>query len=203
MFPRWMTIRRGQILCTILGIAIVPWKLLNSAQAFLTFLSGYGYWLTPIAACLLIDYYVIKKGNLSLTDLFRGTSDSRYWYTRGVNYRAVVTVIISLIPCLPSFAAQIAPDQLGMSSLGINFFYISFIFTYALASLLYYSSYLVFPEKSGVAVEKQMCFEQWANENDEQEKSEVILGVVEEGSQVSNDVDTTEKKAATVNCDTD
>jgi NCS1 family nucleobase:cation symporter-1 len=37
MFPRWMTIRRGQVLCTLLGIAIVPWKLLNSAQAFLTF----------------------------------------------------------------------------------------------------------------------------------------------------------------------
>jgi len=37
IFPRWMTIRRGQVLCTVLGIAIVPWKLLNSAQAFLTF----------------------------------------------------------------------------------------------------------------------------------------------------------------------
>ena len=37
MFPRWMTIQRGQVLCTLLGIAIVPWKLLVSAQAFLTF----------------------------------------------------------------------------------------------------------------------------------------------------------------------
>lgn len=37
LFPRWMTIRRGQILCTILGIAIVPWKVLNNAQALLTF----------------------------------------------------------------------------------------------------------------------------------------------------------------------
>lgn len=37
ILPRWMTIRRGQVLCTVLGIAILPWKLLNSAQAFLTF----------------------------------------------------------------------------------------------------------------------------------------------------------------------
>lgn len=37
MLPCWTTIRRGQVLCTVLGIAIVPWKLLNSAQAFLTF----------------------------------------------------------------------------------------------------------------------------------------------------------------------
>ena len=43
LFPRWMTIRRGQFICTILGIAIVPWKLLNNAAAFLTFLVS----LTP------------------------------------------------------------------------------------------------------------------------------------------------------------
>ncbi|EME38216.1 hypothetical protein DOTSEDRAFT_39271 [Dothistroma septosporum NZE10] len=113
MFPRWMTIRRGQILCTILGIAIVPWKLLNSAEAFLTFSSGYGCWLALIAL------------------------------------------------------------QHGLA------------------------------RKSDVAVVGQMCFEQRANENDVQNKSEVILDVVEDGSQVSNDVDTTEDEAAAADCNTD
>ncbi|KAH8883381.1 hypothetical protein GQ53DRAFT_847024 [Thozetella sp. PMI_491] len=197
LFPRWMTIRRGQVLCTILGIAIVPWKLLNSAQAFLTFLSGYGYWLAPIAACMFIDYYVMKKGNLKLSDLFNGTPSSRYWYTRGVNYRAVVSVILALLPCLPSFAAQIDPKNLGMSTTGINFFYISFIFTYAFASLLYYGSYLIFPEKGEAIVERSLGWEQWADENDEEERATATFGLAEEGTGRSNTPEREKGLAAT------
>ncbi|KAI0477488.1 permease for cytosine/purines, uracil, thiamine, allantoin-domain-containing protein [Xylariaceae sp. FL0804] len=198
LFPRWMTIRRGQLLCTILGIAIVPWKLLNSAEAFLTFLSGYGYWLAPIAACMLIDYYVIKKGNLQLPSLFEGSSASRYWYTRGLNYRGVVTVIVALIPCLPSFAAQIAPNSMGMTTLGVNFFYISFLFTYIFACILYYVSYLVFPEKSEIATEKSLQWEQLADENDAEERAATTVGLAEEDVERSNNGGVESKSAAKV-----
>jgi nucleobase:cation symporter-1, NCS1 family len=40
LFPRWLTIRRGQILCSILGVVVMPWKLIANATAFLSFL-GY------------------------------------------------------------------------------------------------------------------------------------------------------------------
>jgi nucleobase:cation symporter-1, NCS1 family len=30
--PRWLNIRRGQFLCYLLGLAIVPWKFLVSAS---------------------------------------------------------------------------------------------------------------------------------------------------------------------------
>ncbi|KAI1365587.1 permease for cytosine/purines, uracil, thiamine, allantoin-domain-containing protein [Xylaria arbuscula] len=182
LFPRWMTIRRGQVLCTILGIAVVPWKLLNSASAFLTFLSGYGYWLAPIAAIMSIDYYIVKKGNINTRDIFVGNSSSRYWFVRGVNPRAVATVLISLVPCLPSFAAQIAPNHLNMTSTGVNFFYISFTFTWTLAALLYYLSYVVFPEKGEIVVEKSLRREQWADDLEREEMAALILGVMEEAT---------------------
>lgn len=156
--------------------------------------SGYGYWLAPLAACMCIDYYVMKKGNLSLPDLFNGTPSSRYWYTRGVNYRAVVSVILALIPCLPSFAAQIAPDGLGLSTTATNLFYISFMFTYALASLIYYVSYLVFPEKGENIVERSLRWEQWADENDEAEMATATLGVAEDGASQSSHITRDEDK---------
>jgi nucleobase:cation symporter-1, NCS1 family len=164
--------------------------------------SGYGYWLAPIAACMFVDYYIMKKGNLKLVDLFQGNPSSRYWYTGGVNYRAVFTVIIALLPCLPSFAAQIAPNNLGFSTTAIKFFFISFVFTYVFACLLYYCSYLVFPEKGEGFIERSLRFEQWADENDEEERAATTLGLAEEGSATdrSNSRDGDEKKVATVNC---
>jgi nucleobase:cation symporter-1, NCS1 family len=149
---------------------------------------------------MFVEYYFVKRGNLKLPDLFQGNTSSRYWYTRGVNYRAVVTVIISLLPCLPSFAAQIDPGNLGMSTTGINFFYISFIFTYAFACLFYYCSYIVFPEKGDAVVEKSFKFEQFADDNDEEERAAMTLGLAEEGSGHSSIRDGEEKRVPMVNC---
>ncbi|WWC68286.1 uncharacterized protein I206_102209 [Kwoniella pini CBS 10737] len=169
MFPRWMTIRRGQVICSILGIAIVPWKLLNNAAAFLTFLSGYGYWLSPIAAIMFADYYLVKKGNISIKDVYDGSPESRYWFTRGVNLRAAVVTILSLLPCLPSLAWSIAPKKVHISPGAQNLFYISFVMTWALAAAMYYASYLIFPEKNIEIDEKTLRFEEMADELDQQE----------------------------------
>ncbi|KAJ3570479.1 hypothetical protein NPX13_g5718 [Xylaria arbuscula] len=151
------------------------------ALAFLA-VSGYGYWLAPIAAIMSIDYYIVKKGNINTRDIFVGNSSSRYWFVRGVNPRAVATVLISLVPCLPSFAAQIAPNHLNMTSTGVNFFYISFTFTWTLAALLYYLSYVVFPEKGEIVVEKSLRREQWADDLEREEMAALILGVMEEAT---------------------
>ena len=35
LFPKWLTIRRGQILCALLGIVVQPWQLMANATAFL------------------------------------------------------------------------------------------------------------------------------------------------------------------------
>jgi NCS1 family nucleobase:cation symporter-1 len=35
LFPKWLTIRRGQVLCAVLGVAVQPWQLMANASAFL------------------------------------------------------------------------------------------------------------------------------------------------------------------------
>jgi NCS1 family nucleobase:cation symporter-1 len=35
LFPKWLTIRRGQVLCAILGVVVQPWQLMKNASAFL------------------------------------------------------------------------------------------------------------------------------------------------------------------------
>lgn len=129
---------------------------------------------------MCVDYYLIKKGNLSMEDIFDGTSSSRYWFYRGVNPRAIAVTILSLLPCLPSFAAQIDKKHLGMSLNAQRMFYISFTLTYVIAGVMYFASYLLFPEKTSMANEKTLRFEQLADENDEREREEMAPAMFED-----------------------
>ncbi len=50
LFPKYLTIRRGQVICAILGVAVVPWKLIANATAFISFLGSYNIFMAPLCA---------------------------------------------------------------------------------------------------------------------------------------------------------
>jgi nucleobase:cation symporter-1, NCS1 family len=42
LFPKYINIRRGQVICAIIGgWALCPWEILASATGFLNFMNGY------------------------------------------------------------------------------------------------------------------------------------------------------------------
>lgn len=62
LFPKYLTIVRGQILVWICGFAIVPWKFLTSAAKFITFLGSYTVLMGAILGPLWADYYFVRRG---------------------------------------------------------------------------------------------------------------------------------------------
>jgi NCS1 family nucleobase:cation symporter-1 len=57
MFPKYVNIRRGQVICAILGgWALCPWKILASAPGFLSFMSGYTVFLGPFAGVYVTPF---------------------------------------------------------------------------------------------------------------------------------------------------
>ena len=99
LFPRFVNIRRGQLLCAVLCWALVPWKILASAGSFLNFMSAYAIFLGPIASIMLFDFWVIHKQRYDTLALYN--PDSIYRYTNGVNWRAVVAFLVGVVPSLP------------------------------------------------------------------------------------------------------
>uniref|UniRef100_A0A0W0FS71 Uncharacterized protein n=1 Tax=Moniliophthora roreri TaxID=221103 RepID=A0A0W0FS71_MONRR len=65
LFPKYMTIRCGQFICCLAGLAIVPWKILKDGKTFLAFLSGYGY-------CMYYGFYKIWSLASPLKDVLEG-----------------------------------------------------------------------------------------------------------------------------------
>jgi NCS1 family nucleobase:cation symporter-1 len=115
--PRRITFRTGGCLTAGLGIAMMPWKLLESTQQYVyTWLIGYSALLGPIAGILIADYFVLRRARLDLESLYR--RDGCYAYVRGVNPVAMAALLLGVLPSLPGFlhaagAVRSVPAVLG------------------------------------------------------------------------------------------
>lgn len=97
--PRRISFRTGGIITGIVGVAMMPWKLLGDFSAYIFgWLVGYSGLLGPIAGIMIADYFVVRKAELNVNDLYlRG---GEYEYTRGFNPRALVALAAGIVIAL-------------------------------------------------------------------------------------------------------
>lgn len=103
LVPKYINIRRGQILTVFLGLVINPWYLLSGAVVFISAMSAYTIFLQPFLGILIAHYFVVQKSRLKVSDLYC-LKHGIYWYTAGVNWRAVVAV--SILPAIISLLSH-------------------------------------------------------------------------------------------------
>ncbi|KAF3951265.1 hypothetical protein CMV_023063 [Castanea mollissima] len=106
--PSKFTFRRGAILTALLGIAFQPWRLLRSSESFVyTWLVGYSALLGPIGGIILTDYYLIRRTNLSIKDLYTLNPYGAYYYSGGYNLAAMAALIAGILPVVPGFLRNV------------------------------------------------------------------------------------------------
>lgn len=123
LMPRWLNIRRGALLTAFIGgWATCPWKIQASAKSLTTFLSGYIIVLAPVVAIMvrgnspnrengqvsemmliikpqISDYWLVRSGRLHVPMLYQ--NDGIYRYSHGVNWRTLVTLLVTIPVNLP------------------------------------------------------------------------------------------------------
>ncbi len=71
LWPEKITFAIGGLITGIIGIVIMPWKLLSDFGTYIFgWLIGYSGFLGPIAGIFIADYWIVRKGRLSLPDLY-------------------------------------------------------------------------------------------------------------------------------------
>jgi NCS1 family nucleobase:cation symporter-1 len=91
-FPRLISFKTGGLITGLIAIAIQPWKLLADPSGYIfNWLLGYSGGLGSIAGVLIADYWLIRRRQLRLEDLYLSTGI--YRYNRGWNWRAVAATI--------------------------------------------------------------------------------------------------------------
>jgi nucleobase:cation symporter-1, NCS1 family len=136
--PRRISYVTGGLITAVIGIAMMPWKLYADAAAYIfTWLIGYSSLMGAIGGILIADYWVLRHRELSLPDLFK--VNGRYSYSNGVNPRAVIALVLSILPVVPGFlrAATTAGGQVSDPTFFDALYTYAWFVTFGLSFALY------------------------------------------------------------------
>lgn len=102
IFPRHVNFTRGGYITAILGVVMMPWKMVESSDGYIfTLLIGYGALLGPVLGVMLADYWLVRRGQLDLPALF--DLEGCYTYRNGWNVAAVTALALGVLPNVPGF----------------------------------------------------------------------------------------------------
>lgn len=141
--PKWINIRRGSYLVSIIAIAILPWNYVTKPTTFITVLSGWSVFLSPMTGIVISDYFIVRKRQYHLGDLYNGTDSSAYWYTFGFNWRGFTAWTMGLWPVLPGFAREIEGVSSGNS--WDHLYDITYFYGFFIALSTYWALHTAFP----------------------------------------------------------
>jgi NCS1 family nucleobase:cation symporter-1 len=100
--PKRINFKRGAIIAAVVGALIMPWKLWESSQAYVsTWLLGYGAMLGAVGGIMIADYWLLRRGRLNVDDLYRRGGE--YEYARGFNPVALIALVAGIAPNIPGF----------------------------------------------------------------------------------------------------
>jgi nucleobase:cation symporter-1, NCS1 family len=99
LYPRLISYRTGGMITGLLGLAMQPWKLLASPDAYIFgWLEGYSGLLGPVAGIMVADYFLIRRTRLDVYSLYH--RDGIYHYSNGINPRAIVALVAGVVVAL-------------------------------------------------------------------------------------------------------
>jgi NCS1 family nucleobase:cation symporter-1 len=105
--PHKISFRTGGLITGIVGIVMMPWKLVADPSGYIfTWLVGYSALLGPIGGIMIADYYVWRRRQLDVAALYR-EKNSEYRYTNGFSLAALVALLIAILPNLPGFLVTV------------------------------------------------------------------------------------------------
>ncbi len=99
LYPRLISFRTGGLITGFMGLAMCPWKLLATPDAYIFgWLVGYSGLLGPVAGIMVCDYFFIRGTELDVNSLYH--REGAYHYTKGVNPRAIAALALGVAVAL-------------------------------------------------------------------------------------------------------
>lgn len=96
VIPKYLNWERTTIVIALIGVLMQPWRFLADPNAYIwTWLLGYGAFTGGIAGVIIADYWIIRKQNLKLHDIY--IREGYYNFAAGTtNWVAVIYALVLL-----------------------------------------------------------------------------------------------------------
>ncbi|EPE36531.1 hypothetical protein GLAREA_08694 [Glarea lozoyensis ATCC 20868] len=141
LVPKYFSQRRGAIVFSILGVLAQPWRFLTGSATFITVLSSFGVFMSPAAAILIVDFWIIRGTKWNIPELYK--PNGIYWFTFGVNWRAMLAYLIGMWPALPGFVAEVGGTEIAIT--WRRFYQISYFIGFIISGGLFWAFNLLSP----------------------------------------------------------
>jgi NCS1 family nucleobase:cation symporter-1 len=93
LWPLKISFKLGGVITCFVGVAMMPWKLLANHRTFIFgWLGGYAAVLGPVAGIMICDYFLIRRKQLIVNELY--LRNGEYEYSGGFNLRAIAALCI-------------------------------------------------------------------------------------------------------------
>ena len=104
--PSKISFRLGGLITGIIGILMMPWKLVADPAGYIfTWLIAYSALLGPIGGILIADYFVCRGKNLNVPALYQ--PDGEYAFKDGFSMIALISLAAGALPSLPGFLVNV------------------------------------------------------------------------------------------------
>jgi len=146
--PQRISFRMGGVITGVIGVVMMPWKLLADPTGYIfTWLIAYSALLGPIAGIMIADYFVVRKRQLNLAGLY--DANGEYRYTNGFSVVGLVTLVLSVLPCLPGFLVKVNlwPGSWTAPQMLIGIYNYAWFAGFALAFVIYLGLRKLVPER--------------------------------------------------------
>ena len=137
--PSRIDFKKGGYITGVLGILIMPWKLVADPNGYIfTWLIAYSSLLGPIGGIMIIDYYFVHERELIVQDLY--SSSGRCWYSGGFNRTAIIAMLAGILPNVPGFLTtiQVVPADAFPGFINDLYHYAWFV-GFAISAGIYYA----------------------------------------------------------------
>jgi NCS1 family nucleobase:cation symporter-1 len=92
LYPEKIDFRLGGLITSILSVMVCPWIFVSSPQAITIFVSIFGAALGPMFGIMVADYYVVKRQQIILEDLYSMAPDRSLHFEGGWNRMALLAL---------------------------------------------------------------------------------------------------------------
>src|SRR5437868_11831379 len=104
VFPRLITFKRGGYIAALIALFLYPFAPWEGNAA--TFVNAIGATMGPLLGVIVVDYYLIRKGQLDVAALYRENGEFRFqngWNVRAFVAAGIAALFSSVLPNLPNW----------------------------------------------------------------------------------------------------
>ncbi len=95
LYPEKIDFRLGGLITSILSVMVCPWIFVSSPQAITIFVSIFGAALGPMFGIMVADYYLVKRQQVVLEDLYTMSPNGSLHFEGGWNRRALIALAVA------------------------------------------------------------------------------------------------------------